>query len=101
MNKQLISDFAQINLKANSDNNEKSDEKNKNDSFSSSFVNRSPSPINGNLDKINKLMGIGCEIRTDINNNKHSVFKKNDEKNNRTLHASRNYLVNGKSSCFQ
>lgn len=86
LNKQLEKDFE--NLKVQSSTNEFSFEEN----FS---IHRSPSPITGNLEKLDKLRGIGREI---IMENRDNLFEKNVCK---TLFASRNYLTHGKSFVFQ
>ena len=58
-----------------------------------SSIHRSPSPISGSMDKIKKLRGIG--------NLEYDQGNKNPKNNDKTLFASRNYLIHGKSYCFQ
>ena len=58
-----------------------------------SSIHRSPSPISGSMDKIKKLRGIG--------NLEYDKENKNPQNNDKTLFASRNYLIHGKSYCFE
>ena len=65
-----------------------------------SRIHRSPSPLSSSYEKINKLKGI---MNNFINNNeiKNKDYKNANKKGDQTLFASRNYLVHGKSFCFQ
>jgi len=63
-----------------------------------SSVHRSPSPISGSMDKINKLRGIG-----NFEKNEKVNFERKESTihQEQTLFASRNYLIQGKSFVFQ